>query len=73
MHNLATSLAGLLRVTELDPGEWIIDGQMGWIKWAALGTTQKKHDPNLAQPTTNRVRANPTRYLGSCLGRDSDP
>ena len=29
MHNLATSLAGLLRVTELDPGEWIIDGQMG--------------------------------------------
>ena len=43
MHNLATSLAGLLRVTELDPGEWIIDGQMGWIKWAALGTTQKNN------------------------------
>ena len=64
MHNLATSLAGLLRVTELDPGEWIIDGQMGWVKWAALGTTQKKPYPNPAQPTTYRVRVDPTRCIG---------
>ena len=45
-----------------------IDGQM-----AALGTTGKPPYPNPAQPMTNRVSANPTRCIGSCLGLDSNP
>jgi len=55
------------------PSPPTIDGQMGWVKWAALGTTRKKHDPNPTQPTTNRVRVNPTPWIGSGMGRDSDP
>ena len=64
------SLASSILVRKLSQA---IDGQMGWVKWAALDMTRKKPYPNPAQPTTNRVSTDPTRCIGSCLGQDLDP